>query len=287
MIFLLAVIVFGPVEGFSLKAEKSIYSSNISSDTRGYSVSVGTPAHKLISIAPPSSDRCSAYTKKSSYSFKSFAPEEYSINKPTYAFTAIEKVPVLNGSEPVAKQSLIELAAATRGKDGCKVFKIYQTSSNNSTTYMMYQNWNSSENYTAYLNSEQYKKFQSAEDNFTSGEIDVLKSNMITSPQNSQLNSSMVSTISIMYAKPGKITKAKDALLDIVKFARSHSEWNAAYDLHQGTDDPSMLICHENWRNMDAVNAYLATPEFNDFISQKDDLFVDGAIEVNFCQLIE
>ncbi len=255
--FMLAVIIFAPAMGYTIRTEGRI----------NYSINEGAFAEtEIVESAENVTD---------------------TLVEPIYPFTVVEKVPVMNGLESVAESALLTLTANSLAEDGCEIFKVYNCSSNNSSSYILYENWNSATAYSDHLKSPEYATFEASKNGFISGDIEVLKAQMITPPQGSSLENSTISVISIMQAQPGKIDQAKNELLAIVDFARSHGEWNAAYDLHQGIDDPSLFICHENWWNQTAVNSYLETSEFNDFISKKDALFVGGNIEVNFCSLVK
>jgi hypothetical protein len=112
---LLAVIVFTPAMGYTIKSENSSYSIK-SGEKVNYTIGSGTPAHEITSmpVAQKSTPRYSISSEKIAYSFKSTSAPKYSINSgavtvaaaqpaaqvPAKTETTTEKVPAANVTVP-------------------------------------------------------------------------------------------------------------------------------------------------------------------------------------------
>lgn len=82
---------------------------------------------------------------------------------------------------------------------------------------------------------------------------------------------SPVKIIAILAARPGK-TETLRALLDTMVVASRAEPGNLRYDLWQERADPARFVLDELYTDDDAVAAHRASPHFQTYLSQINDL---------------
>lgn len=73
-----------------------------------------------------------------------------------------------------------------------------------------------------------------------------------------------VTVIAFHRAKPGKERALRETLLALCGPTRVEKGC-INYDLHVSTDDPSLLVFHENWVSKADLEAHLASPHIDAF----------------------
>jgi len=204
-------------------------------------------------------------------------------------YTIITQLKVAPGALNQAEAALATLAAASREQDGCRAYQSYRCVPDpyggQNYDFMTYENWTTEANGDAHLASAAFAAFVATVTPLLSQPMNVVLSNMISTPEGFGVDPAHITVVSRMWAQPGQMTAAENSLTGMLQFARSEPGC-ASYDLHQGTTEPNQFIFHESWRNQAAVDTHLASPQFAAFFAQSGELFVNGYIEVNFLQLI-
>src|SRR5512140_3825664 len=70
----------------------------------------------------------------------------------------------------------------------------------------------------------------------------------------------LLTVVARMKAKSGKEAQVKKALLSLVAPSRK-DEGCINYDLHQGTEDPTLFVFYENWVSKAHLDQHLAKPD--------------------------
>ncbi len=69
-----------------------------------------------------------------------------------------------------------------------------------------------------------------------------------------------LTVVAQFHAQPGKEAEVKKALLSLVEPSRKDAGC-VNYDLHQGTQDRSLFMFHENWTSQAHLDRHLAKPD--------------------------
>lgn len=83
-----------------------------------------------------------------------------------------------------------------------------------------------------------------------------------------------VTVIAYHRAKPGKEQALRKALLAVCAPTRA-GKGCINYDLHVSTDDPGLLVFHENWESKADLDAHLASPHIDAFRTIADVLLAE------------
>ena len=93
-----------------------------------------------------------------------------------------------------------------------------------------------------------------------------------------------VTVVATFKAKAGMETATREAILALVAPTRSEAGC-INYDLHQSTEDPSVLILYENWVSKKDLDEHLAMPYLKDFLGKADDLLKEP-VDIALFQMI-
>ena len=83
-----------------------------------------------------------------------------------------------------------------------------------------------------------------------------------------------VTVIAYHRAKPGEKQELRQALLAVCAPTRNEKRC-LNYDLHVSSDDPAVLVFHENWVSMADLNAHLQSPHIDAFRRRAPDLLAE------------
>lgn len=83
-----------------------------------------------------------------------------------------------------------------------------------------------------------------------------------------------VTVIAYHRAKPVKEQAMREALLAVCGPTRAEKGC-INYDLHVSTDDPGLLVLHENWDSKADLDAHLASPHIDAFRAIAPDLLAE------------
>jgi quinol monooxygenase YgiN len=73
------------------------------------------------------------------------------------------------------------------------------------------------------------------------------------------MNAKTVTVIAQVKAKPGRESQVRKELLSLVGSSRKDAGC-LNYDLHQGSDNPTLFMFHENWASKADLEAHLQKP---------------------------
>lgn len=93
-----------------------------------------------------------------------------------------------------------------------------------------------------------------------------------------------VTVVATFKAKAGMAAATREAVLALVAPTRSEAGC-INYDLHQSTEDPSVLMLYENWVSKKALDEHLAMPYLKDFLGKADDLLREP-VDIALWQMI-
>ncbi|MGH3148578.1 MAG: putative quinol monooxygenase [Rubrobacter sp.] len=93
-----------------------------------------------------------------------------------------------------------------------------------------------------------------------------------------------VSVVARAKAPEGMTDRLRGELEALVEPTRSE-EGCINYDLHQGTEDPSVFFFYENWQSVDDLNRHLESPHVQAFLGNMDELTVDG-VEITQLRMV-
>jgi quinol monooxygenase YgiN len=88
----------------------------------------------------------------------------------------------------------------------------------------------------------------------------------------------LLTVVATMRAKPGKEQELREALEAMIPETLKESG-NVSYDLHQGVEDPAVLILYENRRGADDQQGHLKTPHVQAAVGRMGEL-VDGELSI-------
>jgi quinol monooxygenase YgiN len=88
------------------------------------------------------------------------------------------------------------------------------------------------------------------------------------------MNSTTLTVVATMKAKPGQEENLREALLNLIPTTRAE-EGCLNYDLHRSVDDPAAFLFHENWTSKAALDAHLAKPHLQEFLGRADELLAE------------
>jgi quinol monooxygenase YgiN len=91
-----------------------------------------------------------------------------------------------------------------------------------------------------------------------------------------------ITLIALAKAKEGMETTVMQELLSLVKPTRAEPGC-ISYDLHQATDDKSLLVFYENWRSMEDLEKHRQMPYLKAF-KQKADSLLAKPLEVTLIE---
>lgn len=74
------------------------------------------------------------------------------------------------------------------------------------------------------------------------------------------MSTKSLTVVAQLKAKPGNEAQVREILLSAVAPSRKDAGC-LNYDLHQGQDDPSVFVFHENWTSKAHLEQHLAKPE--------------------------
>ncbi len=74
------------------------------------------------------------------------------------------------------------------------------------------------------------------------------------------MNAKPLTVVAQIKAKPGKEDQVRQELLLLVAPSRKDAGCQN-YDLHQGTNDPTLFLFHENWTSKAHLDAHLQKPD--------------------------
>ena len=74
------------------------------------------------------------------------------------------------------------------------------------------------------------------------------------------MNAKPITVVAQIKAKPGKEDQVRQELLSLVAPSRKDAGC-LNYDLHQGTNDPTLFLFHENWTSKAHLDAHLQKPD--------------------------
>lgn len=93
-----------------------------------------------------------------------------------------------------------------------------------------------------------------------------------------------VSVLAKFKSKPGLESKARDAIMALVKPTRAEAGC-INYDLHQSSEDPSLFMLYENWISKKDLDEHLAMPYLKDFLGKADTLLAEP-VEITLWRMI-
>jgi quinol monooxygenase YgiN len=93
-----------------------------------------------------------------------------------------------------------------------------------------------------------------------------------------------VTVLARFKAKAGLEEKAKQAIIACVAPTRSEAGC-INYDLHQSSDDKTLLMLYENWVSKKALDEHLKMPYLQDLIAKADELFAEP-IDISLWEMI-
>ena len=73
------------------------------------------------------------------------------------------------------------------------------------------------------------------------------------------MNATPITVVAQIKAKPGNESQVRLLLLSVVAPSRKDAGC-LNYDLHQGTNDPTLFLFHENWTSKAHLDAHLQKP---------------------------
>jgi len=74
------------------------------------------------------------------------------------------------------------------------------------------------------------------------------------------MNATPITVVAQIKAKPGNESQVRLLLLSLVATSRKDAGC-LNYDLHQGTNDPTLFLFHENWTSKAHLDAHLQKPD--------------------------
>ena len=74
------------------------------------------------------------------------------------------------------------------------------------------------------------------------------------------MNATPITVVAQIKAKPGNESQVRLLLLSLVAPSRKDAGC-LNYDLHQGTNDPTLFLFHENWTSKAQLDAHLQKPD--------------------------
>ncbi len=91
-----------------------------------------------------------------------------------------------------------------------------------------------------------------------------------------------VSVVARLKAREGLEDRMREELLSLVEPTRKE-EGCLNYDLHQGTEDPSLFYFYENWTSQQDLDEHLQMPYVQEFAQKLDDL---GELEIMTLRMV-
>ena len=88
------------------------------------------------------------------------------------------------------------------------------------------------------------------------------------------MTSDTVSAIAVLKAKPGKTADLRQALKALLQPTRQEAG-NLDYALFQLRDAPDTFYMREAWQGQDALDAHVALPYFQAFMTQMESLLAE------------
>ena len=83
-----------------------------------------------------------------------------------------------------------------------------------------------------------------------------------------------LTVVAVLRAKPGREQELKNALTALI--IPSHADAGCVnYDLHQGVEDPTRFMFHENWLSRQHLDDHLQQPHLKAFLAQADQLLAE------------
>ena len=96
------------------------------------------------------------------------------------------------------------------------------------------------------------------------------------------MDENQVSVVARIKAREGKEDELREETLKLIEPTRSE-EGCLNYDLHQGTEDPSIFFFYENWRSQQDLDEHLEMPYLKEYAEKLEDL---GELEINTLKMI-
>jgi quinol monooxygenase YgiN len=94
-----------------------------------------------------------------------------------------------------------------------------------------------------------------------------------------------VTVVARVKAREGMEDRLREETEALIEPTRSE-EGCLNYDLHQGTDDPSVLLFYENWRSQEDLDEHLEQPYLKEWMEKIGDLAEGGDVEITLLQMI-
>lgn len=83
-----------------------------------------------------------------------------------------------------------------------------------------------------------------------------------------------VTVVATLKAKAGMEATVRDAIQALLAPTRAEAGC-INYDLHQSAEDPSVFMLYENWTSKQDLDAHLAMPYLEAFLSKADDILAE------------
>lgn len=93
-----------------------------------------------------------------------------------------------------------------------------------------------------------------------------------------------VTVVARIKAREGMEEQLREETEALVQPTRSE-EGCLNYDLHQGTEDPSVLVFYENWRSQQDLDEHLEQPYLKEWLEKTEDL-AEGEVEIMVLQMV-
>jgi quinol monooxygenase YgiN len=93
-----------------------------------------------------------------------------------------------------------------------------------------------------------------------------------------------VTVVALFRAKPGKEEAIRQAIEAVIAPTRAEPGC-INYDLHQSTEDPSVLMLYENWNSKKDLDEHLAMPYLKGLLAKADDLLAEP-IDIKLYRMI-
>ena len=88
------------------------------------------------------------------------------------------------------------------------------------------------------------------------------------------MNAKPITVVAQIKAKPGNESQVRLLLLSLVAPSRKDAGC-LNYDLHQGTNDPTLFLFHENWTSKAHLDAHLQKPDLQAALARVGQLVAD------------
>ncbi len=80
-----------------------------------------------------------------------------------------------------------------------------------------------------------------------------------------------LTVVTHLRAQPGKEQQLRDALTALIEPTR-RERGCLGYDLHQGVEDTSVFVFHENWQTPEDLDMHLQTPHVQQAVTRMGEL---------------